>query len=89
MKNITIAHCFHQYLNTTENWAYRLISNLPETRNIIITKKYLKNNFYSKAFAYIEFPLSHINRAFNDKSIIMSIKSIIVRPSSAACCISL
>lgn len=53
-------HLFHQYLNTTENWAFRLVKNLPDTQVLIGSKYFLRNNFYDNRFVYIEFPVKPI-----------------------------
>jgi colanic acid/amylovoran biosynthesis glycosyltransferase len=48
------------YLRGTENWIYRLISNLPNTDVVIVSKNFLNCDFYSKDFTYLEFPLRQI-----------------------------
>ncbi len=57
---INTLQCFHTYLKTTENWCYNLISNLPETKNLIAAKSFEKCNFYNPQFTYLEFPLRPI-----------------------------
>ncbi|NPA54717.1 MAG: glycosyltransferase family 4 protein [Aquificae bacterium] len=61
MENLKTIQAFHQYLNYTENWAYRLIKNIPETKHFIVSKEFLKYNFYDSRFEYIEFPIKRIN----------------------------
>jgi colanic acid/amylovoran biosynthesis glycosyltransferase len=61
MEKITVLQAFHQYLDYTENWAYKLIKNIPNTKNIIISKEFLKFNFYTPEFEYIEFPVKRID----------------------------
>lgn len=48
---------FAQYLHETENWSYRLIQSLPDVKNTIASKYFLKCNYYDPLFRYIEFPL--------------------------------
>ncbi len=61
MSKLNVVQAFHQYLDYTENWAYKLISNLPDTKNYIISKEYLRFNFYNPDFVFIEFPLKKID----------------------------
>ena len=61
MDKITVVHGFQQYLDYTENWAYKLIKNIPDTKTIIIAKEFLRYNFYTPEFEYIEFPVKRIN----------------------------
>jgi colanic acid/amylovoran biosynthesis glycosyltransferase len=56
-----ILHCFHEYLHTSENWAYRLIISIPNIEVFITSKKFIKNNFYNQQFQYIKFPLQQIS----------------------------
>ena len=46
MTKIKVLHLFNQYLPQTENWAYNLMANLPDSQIHIAAKNYLKNNFY-------------------------------------------
>jgi colanic acid/amylovoran biosynthesis glycosyltransferase len=50
-------HLFGNYLFDTQNWSYTLLENLPNTQVIIASKQFLRCNFYSKKFKYIEFPV--------------------------------
>ena len=61
-KNIRALHIFHQYLNKTENWAFRLINNLPDTDIIVASPLFRKCNYYSSKFEYIEFPIKRIEQ---------------------------
>ena len=57
MAHIRVLHLFHEYLRLTENWAFRLISHLPDCELFIGSRYFLKNNFYSPHVHYVEFPL--------------------------------
>jgi colanic acid/amylovoran biosynthesis glycosyltransferase len=57
---IRILHLFNEYLNTTENWAFRLIDNLPDMDVVIASREFRKCNFYSDKFDYLDFPLKKI-----------------------------
>lgn len=57
-----VLHLFHEYLNITENWAFRIIDNLPDTDAIIGSKHFLKNNFYPSKLSFIEFPVKIIEQ---------------------------
>ncbi len=61
MDNLNVLQGFTQYLDYTENWAYKLIKNIPDVNNTIISKEYLRYNFYDPHFTYIEFPVKRIN----------------------------
>ncbi len=61
MEKITALQGFFQYLDYTENWAFKLIRNIPKTQNIIIAKEFLRYNFYPVDFTYIEFPVKRID----------------------------
>ncbi len=56
MSNAPVLHLFNQYLPQSENWAYHLISNIPNTQIFIAAKEYLKNNFYNPKFTFFENP---------------------------------
>jgi len=60
-KQLRILHCFYEYLNQSENWAFNLISHIPDTKIIIASKKFLRCNFYKKNFEYLEFPVNYID----------------------------
>lgn len=61
MKKITSLQLFSQYLSRSENWAFRLIDNLPSTQIIIGSEIYLENkDFYSKKFSYLKLPIKQI-----------------------------
>lgn len=59
---IRILHLFYSYLNTTENWAFRLIDNLPDTDVVIASREFRKCNFFSDKFEYLEFPMKSIEQ---------------------------
>lgn len=64
MKRKKVLHLFNQYLPQTENWAFNLISHLPETEIYIGAKHYLKNNFYHPEFTFFEHPFGEIDRQY-------------------------
>lgn len=41
-----VAHIFHAYLHTTENWCYRLIKNLPDTEVIIVSENLINKGSF-------------------------------------------
>lgn len=49
-------HLFGQYLHETENWAYRLIRDLPDCSIVVGAERFLRTNFYDPRFEFIEFP---------------------------------
>ncbi|GAB4486988.1 MAG: hypothetical protein OHK006_15510 [Thermodesulfovibrionales bacterium] len=55
-------HLFDRYLNVTENWAFRLLDNLPDTDIVVGSTHFLKNNYYPGKFEYIEFPVKQIDQ---------------------------
>src|SRR4051812_10527969 len=57
---LRVLHLFESYLPPTENWIFQLLRHLPDSVSIIATKEFLKTNFYSNAFEYIEFPIGRI-----------------------------
>lgn len=58
--NIKVLHIFNSYLHTTENWAFRLIDNLPDCDIVVASANFLRCNFYPGKFTYLEFPLKQI-----------------------------
>lgn len=54
------------YLGNTENWLFRLIRQLPDTKAVIASHRFLKCNYYPDTFEYLEFPIKHIEK-FADK----------------------
>ncbi|MDM8553305.1 glycosyltransferase family 4 protein [Desulfococcaceae bacterium HSG7] len=60
MKKIRVLHLFKLYLHTTENWAFRLIDNLPDCDIVVASANFLRCNFYPGKFTYLEFPLKQI-----------------------------
>lgn len=64
---IRVLHLFHAYLLTTENWAFRLIDQLPDTEIVIAAKYFRRKMFYRDKFECLEFPLRNTdnpNRLF-------------------------
>lgn len=51
-----VMQCFWFYLSLTENWSYRLISNLPEVKNFIASRRIYKSSFYDANFKYFKYP---------------------------------
>lgn len=60
INRIYILHAFDHYLNTTENWMYRIIKNFSKNDLIITSKFFLDNEFRSQQFTYIDMPLHKI-----------------------------
>jgi len=52
MSKPKVLHLFNDYLPQSENWAYNLISALPNSEIHIGARKYLKNNFYNEKFLF-------------------------------------
>jgi colanic acid/amylovoran biosynthesis glycosyltransferase len=59
---LRVLHLFREYLKTTENWAFNLIDNLPDTDVVVAAKEFKKCNFYSNNIEYLEFPLKKIEQ---------------------------
>ncbi len=55
---MNVLHLFNHYLPQTENWAYHLIRNIPETRSLIAAKRYLDGNSFHDDFCFYEHPYS-------------------------------
>jgi colanic acid/amylovoran biosynthesis glycosyltransferase len=55
-----VLHLFEEYLPNTVNWAFRLMDNLPEVQIVIGASRFLKTNFYSTKFQYLEFPIQSL-----------------------------
>ena len=53
-KKLKILHLFEAYLPLTENWAYHLISHIPDVEIHIAANHYLKNNFYHPDFYFCD-----------------------------------
>lgn len=58
MTTPTVLHCFGTYLPVTENWAYRLIQNLPDHEQLVAAGKFIDCEFYSLKTKYLRRPLS-------------------------------
>lgn len=54
MSKLKVLHLFNTYLPQTENWAYNLMTALPDCEIHIGAKKYLKNNFYNPQFHFAD-----------------------------------
>jgi|ERR1019366_757944 colanic acid/amylovoran biosynthesis glycosyltransferase len=63
--HLRVLETFDAYLLSTQNWIYRLISNLPNTDVVIAAKSFLKCNFYASNFDYLEFPLKMMDVSRN------------------------
>lgn len=61
MKKLKVGHMVHCYLNTTENWCYRLMRHLPDVTQQVITTK-LKNeaSFPLQDAEFIVAPLARL-----------------------------
>jgi hypothetical protein len=57
---LRVLHLFDSYLHRTENWAYNLIYNLPDTKIFITSKEFLPCNFYPGKFEYLIPPFKRI-----------------------------
>ena len=68
-KSIRVLHVFHEYLQQTENWSFRLIDNLPDTDIVIASKHFRKCNFYPSKFEYLEFPVRWFDQSIEKPSI--------------------
>ena len=51
-KKIKVLHLFNTYLPNTENWAYHLISNTPNTKVFIAAQKYIQGSFPNDQFSF-------------------------------------
>jgi colanic acid/amylovoran biosynthesis glycosyltransferase len=59
---IRVLHLFAEYLNITENWAFRLLDNLSDMDVVVGSMHFLKSNYYPRKFEYIEFPIKQIEQ---------------------------
>lgn len=57
--NLTVLHAFPKYLDTNQNWAYRLISSTPNCRITVTSKYFLENRFLDPRFTYFRPWVSH------------------------------
>lgn len=53
---------FSQYLHNEENWAYRLISNIPDSKILVGTDRFLECAFYDQGFEFLRFPFHVFDR---------------------------
>ncbi len=66
MKNKSVLHLFNHYLPQTENWAYHLIQNIPETSTLIAAKRYLKESFYNRDYIFYEHDYGELDKLYED-----------------------
>ncbi len=59
-KIMKVAHLFDKYLNTTMNWAYRLIKHTPDVVPYIAAPMIVENRFFDTDFHYIQEPIQKI-----------------------------
>ncbi len=59
---VRILHTFGDYLLTTENWAYRLISNIEDVHVVVAALRFAKTDCYDPRFEYVEFPIRPFDR---------------------------
>jgi len=81
-KPLKILHLFNAYLPQTENWAYHLISSLPDSEIHIAAKNYLKNDFYNGAFNFADNyfdELDKMNRSLGKLSPSNALKKIAIK----------
>lgn len=82
MKKAKALHIFNSYLPQTENWAYNLISAIPEYEMHIACRNYLKNNFYNQNFKYVKNyfdEFDQINKSLDKKSLSNLFKKLIIK----------
>ncbi len=59
---LRVLHVFGQYLHDTENWAFRLIRDIPDCKVLVGAEQFLKCGFYDPRFEFIEFPFRQWDR---------------------------
>jgi len=64
-KKTRVLHCVASWLNTTENWCYRLISQVPNVETHILTRNFIPGSIWNTAFKIHFWPL---NKACNPNS---------------------
>jgi colanic acid/amylovoran biosynthesis glycosyltransferase len=57
-RTLRVLHAFNKYLAPSENWAYNLMRNTPNTKCIVAARQLLTTNFFDPETLYIPFPLS-------------------------------
>jgi colanic acid/amylovoran biosynthesis glycosyltransferase len=69
MHKMKVLQCFDNYLSLTENWAYRLLSNIPNVENSVIAREFLKANNYHPNFTFYDNPLPSYYKVFDNKAL--------------------
>jgi len=70
-QKIKVLHLFNTYLPNTENWAYRLIANTPNSQIFIAAKNYIEGSFPNDRFTFYRHPYEKIE-ALNEIGIALS-----------------
>lgn len=81
-KPLKILHLFNAYLPQTENWAYHLLKNTPDVEIHVGAHHYLKNNFYSPEFRFIDNyydGLRNFNRRLNKKNPVEFLQKLFIK----------
>ena len=73
-----VAHLFHAYLNTTENWCYRLIAHLRDVHIIIVTDTILNREKFPLPSADFSTPW-YTRQIFSDSPLIQRVVKSITR----------
>lgn len=73
-----VAHLFHAYLNTTENWCYRLIAHLRDVQLIIVTDTILNSEKFPLPSADFSTPW-YTRQLFSDSPLIQRVVKSITR----------
>ena len=58
--SLRVLHTVERYLPTTENWVFRLLSNIPDIEVAVASKTFIPCDFYPSHFRFLRFPLSII-----------------------------
>ena len=66
MEKLSVINTFYQYLPLTQSWLYRLLVNIPDVNQVIVSKKISQNYYYNDSFIYIKFPIQELDK--KDKS---------------------
>ncbi len=61
---IKVLHLFNTYLPNTENWAYRLIANTPNSQIFIAAKNYIEGSFPNDRFTFYKHPYEKIEAQY-------------------------
>jgi colanic acid/amylovoran biosynthesis glycosyltransferase len=54
MTTPSILHCFDSYLPNTQNWAFRLIRNVPDCHHLVAAREFLDTPFYDSSIDYLK-----------------------------------